>query len=376
MDPRQRRRRFHYGYDRTGRYEHDPLYNHGRRFRAEWEFLKLFALSFGDWERRLVNNAEAIFTWMRGADWMRVIMKWLAEMVRTKDRVSITKFKPISDAIEVCKNNKSCSHISSFLEELSKRLPGSQHGIGKGSIGYEQVQGVAGDDDLRITSIDAEHGASLEQRLRQSLTNLPLASILGINEQNRPLPGQLRQSRTIYHGGVQSGFNDPLTNPFSRFVWHAKDDRYYVQPVDSVNSFRRQNARQKMINLAAKEQIWYPEASELLSRKQELDYPEQNSNVKGNELEHLWRPSYFIPQSGHTGIANSHYRYRSLPSQPERLYQHDEELKDHVDARTPEKFDNRIENYVNANESIDLQDAAKVVPFQSQRYLQGRPQVQ
>ena len=146
-------------------------------------------------------------------------------------------------------------------QDIKATLGQGQIDPSKGTFNTQPVQPVTGDKDLRLVSNSTELDAINEQRMRESLTALGLLDLLSLNQQNRPLPDQLRQSRTIYYGGAQSGFSDPLTNPFSKFVWHAKDDRYYVKPTDSVNSFRRQVWRQKMINLGLDVVRQYPEAS-------------------------------------------------------------------------------------------------------------------
>ena len=229
----------------------------------------------------------------------------------------------------------------------------------------QKVVGTPGDSDLRLTNNTAENEAILEQRKRQSLTSLPLLDLLGVNEQNRPLPEQLGRARTIYYGGVQSGFTDPLTNPFSRFVWKAKDDRYWVRPSESHNSFRRQKARQQLINLGMNEQLMYPEAARQITLKRKIEYPQLRDDVEGYENVRLYRPSYFLPQSGTMGLENAHARYHQMPNRPARL------VTNLPVDKTPMRFNNRIDNYERMNNSITIQDAEKVYPFQRPRYLQA-----
>jgi len=250
-------------------------------------------------------------------------------------------------------------------EEDIKAQAGEGRFDEKGAFTTQPVQPVTGDKDLRLVSNSTELDAINEQRLRESLTALGLLDLLALNQQNRPLPEQLRQSRTIYYGGPQSGFSDPLTNPFSKFVWKAKADRYYVKPTDSVNAFRRQVWRQKMINLGMNEIRQYPEAAKRIAAKEAMEFPKLNGSVSAHEQEKLFRPSYYFPQSGITGLQNAHARYHKLPARAERLT-----TNMPVD-KSSTHYGNRIDNYEKQNDSVTIQDAEEVFPFQRPRRLQG-----
>ena len=235
----------------------------------------------------------------------------------------------------------------------------------KGEFTTEPVKPVTGDKNLRLVSNSTELDAINEQRMRESLTALGLLDLLALNQQNRPLPEQLRQSRTIYYGGPQSGFSDPLTNPFSKFVWKSKADRYYVKPTDSVNAFRRQVYRQKMINLGMNEIRQYPEAAKCIATKEAMEFPKLKEAVSAHEQEKLFRPSYYFPQSGITGLQNAHARYHKLPARAERLT-----TNMPVD-KSCTHYGNRIDNYEKQNASVTIQDAEEVFPFQRSRRLQN-----
>lgn len=228
------------------------------------------------------------------------------------------------------------------------------------------VTATAGDRHTRLVNQDAENSAVVDQRIRESLTSLPLQYILQINEQNRSLPVNLRQSRSLYHGSVSSGFTDPLTNPFSRFVWHAKDDRYYVTPTESTNSFRRQHARQQLVNLAASEALLYPSAAKKLQEKEDLQAPSGLKSADAEDLSRIFRNSYHAPTGGVEALRNADARYRVFPTQPERLVSREEASKD------DQQYANRIKNYMIMNESARIQDAQNIKAFSKKRYRQNR----
>lgn len=221
------------------------------------------------------------------------------------------------------------------------------------------------DPNLRIINQDAENKAIVEQRQRESLTSLSLVDLLALNDQNKTLPVQLRRSRNLYAGGPKSGFSDPLTNPFSKFVYKAKADKYYVYPTESVNTFRRSKARQALINTAVNEHILYPKAAQELKLKEEMDYPQsKKAKTEAAPDMRLVRPSYNFVRNGINGIRNAPQRFYQLPHNPNRLTNPGSVEKDQ------KSYTNRVSNFVTCNTQEPVQNAEAVWPFIRQRYLQ------
>lgn len=224
------------------------------------------------------------------------------------------------------------------------------------------VSGIAGDKRINY-AMQQEQRAEQEQDKREALTSLKMADVLKINEDNRPLPSALRQSRSLYHGGVSSGFSDPITNPFSKFVYKAKADQYYVTPTESVNSFRRQKARQDMINLAMKEKLLYPLAAQQLSKKKQKvgTLPEVT-----HPMERVFRPSNLLVRNGVDGLQHAHQRYYKLPQTTLKS------KKTHT-VQVDKNFQDRVNNYVTSNHSFHIKDVhfgSAFRPFEEQRVLQ------
>jgi len=196
--------------------------------------------------------------------------------------------------------------------------------------------------------------------------------LMQLNTQNRPLPTKLRQSRNIYIANPTSGFNDPFTNPFSRFVYKAKADKYYVQPTESTNPMRRQKARQNIIHIALRESQMYPEAAKRQKLKHDLEYPILKQ-ATANPISRMFRPSYYLPKAGMKGLFKSSRKYSELPRNKEDF----EATRDPLDSFQPGKateWSNKIDNYLLQNESDTIQNADKIFPFEIQRTAQNRPQ--
>lgn len=316
----------------------------------------------------------------------RAVGTFLAQAVRAKNpRLTFSEAKKqafLSNAIDIQNGASVVSTLAALRYEIGRIdaatpsdprssapapfiRPGGSTNAAAGGLQRSAVAGVAGDARINYAFQNQQKAQDArEQSKREALTSLKMADVLKINEDNRPLPMALRQSRSLYHGGVSSGFQDPITNPFSKFVYKAKADQYYVVPTESFNSFRRQKARQTMIDLAMKEKLMYPLADEQLSKK---IAPKGNLPEEGNYFAKAFRPSNLFIRNGETALKAAHRRYYKLPRRKK------------VFTKTPKtyskgkKFGNRVINYMKSNESFKIQDIQQgdaFKPFASPRIIQ------